>query len=945
MLNNVYQVAALSTSGGSDNSDPVIGDCMRRLSAASRYDSIPILHGNQMPKVPSTGIDSWAEFRNMPTGIPILQDGTIRPVVFFVPKFLTSKKITDEDYGFLFNKEGREEKEASVNGVKIETQNKKCFNGFIHVMEEVVYLLPNMAEYLGSARDKAIIYSSILDRFSVPVLSLSYTDEVNQLISQGQLKDPALLAAIDAQDSVFIKRYYSNMNQDYSSQERPFATIPNTGGKSFGLPHELLKFDPGWNQYFTPSAASGDGNTALMQRNMSVMLVPKDSTIADWWLKGSGASLRERYGKQAYKQYGANIESWPGDDTTRYKMIADDMDSIDIKVIVKLLNNNMLSSMVGSVPSKFASVLNDANDPMFEHPDEAIKSVESVVMCCNGAIYFTNMMYPPTAYKSVSYPTLVNEKLEIINTAIENKSMAFSAYLNSMSVPCYSFFAPVVRDEAGVMNNKLMWVDPVSFPMTMSGGKMQAILFSFDKDLKKVKADWYAYDYETGTISGNSLKTLTYTAPATTNETMDDDTKLIMNRLSDLLNYHIIIGDIEAEGDKNMTDWHEYRYFPTKGRGTVRFKIPFDPKEFDNANDAQMENLLSQLEVDGGWQIENGEKIKILQRFNFARGTSTNGNGRTYLIDKPLQTSVKSVYDILSDAETYPEFSKFFDLMSTASGRTVDIKDPNNSKKNLYNKDGKPMFAVSSNNHAIGAQMCVSTLNSYHYTIYVPTNDVIDTLIAHHVIYPEATLKQIQKSLDSLKVAIQTEYGKNNQAKADSVFRDSLILFHKQLRGVPATAETTHADSVFDHTMFVEAMRERLKNFVKYHIQDNSVYANAEFKAGMIDENTPATEASYETAFMDRDGQFTKLTVSGGKNITIKDEMGNERHVVKAYSTEGDDPSNAPLWNIMCREYEYSASSVATASAVSSTSLETSSYVVIHQIDGALMHDSFMEEL
>ena len=936
MLDNVYQVASLSTSGGSDNSDPTIGDVMRRLSASSAYDTIPVLFAKDMPTVSKADVeDSWKRHKSKPNGIAVMQDGTTRPIVFFVPKFLTAKKMTADDYDFLFNqgkydksqkKKGREEKDASVNGVRIETQNKKCFNGFIHVMEDVVYLLPNMAEYLASSKN-AKIYSSILDRFCAPFPNVSMSTQLGKLIDQGEITDPSLIAAFHgSDDTVYVKRYYSESNRDATSSNT--TRLDRTpGNKQFGQPHELLKFDPGWNAYFTPVPASQDGTTALMQHNMSVMLVPDDATMTDWWLNGGGQSLRERYGKAKYRN----------NKPVTAEQVADDMDSVDIKVIVKLLNNNMLSSLVGSVPSKFSSVLNDANDPMFERPSEAVATVDSVVMCCNGAIYFTHAVYAPTAYKSVAYPTLVNEKLQILNTAIENKNFAFSAYLNSMSVPCYSFFVPVVRDTTGILNNKLMWVDPVSFPMYNIGNNMQAVVFSFDNTVKTVKADWYAYDYATGKITGNSLKTLTYTAPSGNSE-LDKESQTIMNRLSDLLNYHIIIGDIEAH--TNQTDFDDYRYFPTKGRGTVRVKFNVDPAGLPKSDaadyDEKVQNMIDNMEVAGGWQIEKGEKIKVLQRFDFARGTSTNGNGRTYLIDKPLQTSLLSVYDIVSDAAKYPEFKKFFELMNTANGRTIEVKEKN---KVIYKK-GKPLFAGSMNNHAIGSEKNISTLNSYHYTLYVPTNEAIDSLINAGIIIPESRLAAIKYSLDSLKSAIEKYYGRSGKAQAAKDFADSLIVYHKKLRGVPATAPSTHEDSIFDHTTYVENMRVVLQNFVKYHIQDNAVFANADFKAGKLDNGDDAVDASYETAFMDADGQFTKLTVSGGQQIKVVDAMGNVRHVNTTALSTGT--GSAPLWNIMCREYEYNAATIATAAAVNGSNLETSSYVVIHQIDGPLMHESFM---
>lgn len=925
MLNNVYQVASLSTSGGNDTKDPVLGDCMRRISASSVYDSIPIMHAESMPKAPLLGTDYWRPYRTKTAGIPILQDGTIKPIVFFVPKFLTYKKITDRDYDFLFNQgefakngqPGREPQEASVNGTKIETQNKKCFNGFIHVMSEVVYLTDNMAEYLENS-DNAVIYSSIIDRFAVPFYDASHTDQITKLIAQGEINESGLNAALSGlgEDSIFVKRYYSRMNQKYANnKEVPLTNGPD--GRRVLQVHEVLKFDPGWNGYFIPDATANDGGTALMQHDMGVMIVPTDAALTEWWLEGGGVSLRQRYGLAKYRH---NPPVTP-------EQVAEDMDSIDIKVIVKLLNNNMLSSLVNAVPSKFAGVLNDANDPMFENPAEAVASIDSVVMCCNGAIYFTNKIYAPTAYRSVSYPTLVNERLQILNTAIEDKLLSFDAYLNSMSVPCYSFFVPVVNSDGGDLNNKLVWLDPVSFALEKSGGVMQAVVFGFNETKKTIEAEWHDYDPATNTVDMTKLngQLLTYTAPPTVQDKWDTESQIIMNRLGDLLNYHIVIGDVEA--NIANTDINDYRFFPTKGRGTVRVKTVADPK-----------TNFANIEVDGGWQIETGQKVNVLERFDFSRGSVSNGNGRTYLIDRPLLTSRKSVYDILSDSVNYPEFKRFFDIVTTANGVTEDVIDPK-TKKVLIKANPKPMFASQSNKHEIGAMNCVSTFDTYHYTVYVPTNEAIDKLFADKVLYPESYMDSLLKACEATKIQIQIALGEENIDKTDSIFADSIMSLHKRLTGRPESSVTTAADSAFNHEVYVANLRIKLMNFVKYHIQDNAVYCNAEFNVGKNDDGTDATNATYETAFMDDNDQFTKLNVAGGTDVTVIDQMGNTRHVLKNYS--GGDNTKAQLWNIMCREYEYSSATVSTN--ISGNSLETSSYAVIHQIDGALMHDSFME--
>ena len=40
--------------------------------------------------------------------------------------------------------------DVTVNGVKIIEPNRRCFNGFVHVTEDVIYSLPNMADYLNN---------------------------------------------------------------------------------------------------------------------------------------------------------------------------------------------------------------------------------------------------------------------------------------------------------------------------------------------------------------------------------------------------------------------------------------------------------------------------------------------------------------------------------------------------------------------------------------------------------------------------------------------------------------------------------------------------------------------------------------------------------------------------------------------------------------------------
>ena len=130
------------------------------------------------------------------------------------------------------------------------------------------------------------------------------------------------------------------------------------------------------------------------------MLEPTDEAMNEYWNNGAGAVLKDRYG------------TW---------------DNVPDDVLAELINVNMLNSFSNSVPSKFSTVLNDANDEL----GLSKENVDSVFFACNGAIYLTNKVFSPTAYISVSFPALVNENMSIINWAI--KQLDYDVYLNSQN--------------------------------------------------------------------------------------------------------------------------------------------------------------------------------------------------------------------------------------------------------------------------------------------------------------------------------------------------------------------------------------------------------------------------------------------------------------------------------------------------------------------------------
>lgn len=561
MINNSYQINILSSSEG-----PTEGDCMRRLTALSLFDSVPIIHPSEMPDN-----KYWARFKNAGKSIVCLKDLSYTPMIHFIEKQLGANKITNEDYDFLMNfTTNRKPGDASINGIPVIAQNIKCSNGFVHQMAEVMVPLSNMAEIVRTKKTTTQ-YSDLLERFCAPYYSSLATQQYNRIFNANV-------------DTVYQKRYFSNRSQD----GLPLITTPDNKAVN-----GILKFDPGWSGYFVNTAVSTAPEKAL-QQDMGVMLVPSNAAMNNYWNNGSGRILKDYYG------------SW---------------ENVPDNVISKLINNNMLNSFKSSVPSKFASILDDATNPL----GITVNDVDSVYLGCNGAVYLTNKVFSPTAYVSVSFPALIDKSMNIAYWAIEQ--LDYDAYLNAME-SYYSFFIP--------RNSALQhYIDPVSY------GKSTTQLFKFyyDEDAlqmsNKVKASIWNYDVTTNTI-------LDSIGMASSDQ--------VLNRLEDILESHTVIGNVESGNN----------YYLTKGGTTLKV-----------SNVAAGE---SGMTVSGSLQNDNAQSLKVSRIY-------TQKNGKAYILDsEPIMTTRNSVYDILAQHE---EFSKFLELLS-GTGILTNLQN-NHAVASQYN--------------------------------------------------------------------------------------------------------------------------------------------------------------------------------------------------------------------------------------------------------------------
>lgn len=495
MLDNSLQIMNLSSTTG--NNGVVVGNAMRRSTAQSVYDTVPVITPDMMPD----NAPGWKYYRESGKSIVCMKDMSTVPMTFLVEKFLTNNRITNDDVNKMFNgKIDRQAGETFVNGIKVAEGNTRSANGFVHRMEDVLVPLDNMAEMLLH-KSQTQTYSRFIERFSAPYYA-GYDVTKNYNYEYGT----------DV-DSVFVKRYFSNRSSDSSvGSDVALSNMPGISGNRVDAGKAVeatLKFDPGWNSFFTddPNAVSV---TVAMQKNMGVMLVPSDKALEEYWNNGIGRVLKDNYG------------SW---------------DNVPDHVLVKLINNNMLNSWTASVPSKFKDITNSTQDKMGIEPQD----VDSVWVACNGFIYLTNKVFSPTEYVSVSFPALVNDNMSIFNWAIEQYQ--YGSYLNSID-SYYSLFIPT--------NDALLeYIDPESFGSTET--KIWRFHYKADAQNEddRVWASVFAYDLETG-IVGDSL----------TSYGEIKGSSNLKSRLIDILDNHIVVGNIESGKE----------YYRTKNGGVVRVK-------------------------------------------------------------------------------------------------------------------------------------------------------------------------------------------------------------------------------------------------------------------------------------------------------------------------------------------------------------------------------------
>ena len=820
MLDNAMLLDMLSSTGSNTNDE---GTCLRRLTSASVIDSIPLLKGEDMPEFNKY----WDALRGKERNeeLRIAKDGTQSMMVHFLGDYLKNNAIKSSDIEFLFKKNGEQTKtftdnEALVFDKKIvasgvatdgfsdDTLTITCKNGYIYRLDDVLLPPSNMAEELRRHEDTEI-FSHLLDRFCIPVYDPSLTAEF-----QGHY---------NTNDSIFRLRYFAKGSfESYNLLEAANAN-PTID--------ELLNYDPGWNEF---------ANSLSKERDMAAMFVPKDEFLYDYFADGAGKFLVE--------QFASSVEIV--DDATLLQAL----DSVPEVNIAPFLNNLMKSSFVGTVPSKFEKVTDDANDEMGVREEH----VEECVIANNGVIYLLNNVFGPATYQAVSAPTIVQDNMLLMRNII--KQLRYDYYLLAMDAD-YSFIIPD--------DSTFIYYDP----LTSTSNTPTAYAFHYNdkrpKGNKRVElwADKYKFNPATYEITD----TLTPLSGISLTGTNFGSNTFMKNRMTDLMEYLIIVHNSEndaiilPDGTGNPK-----KYYQTKGYGTIKV----DASDVNN------------IRFYGGEQIENGTAIVAggnniySQKNGYTFCTLPDGeNPPSRLLSGVPTPPTRSV---LTNMQEFGEeedgvFHEFYQLCRPSDLQTV-LKNmfPKVSETKIKSDSLKlySIFFSSTDGKEVGL---VPFFNTYHYTVYVPSN--------------ESVLEMIELGLPTWEYISTCASDSATKGKAASSMR-------------------------------------LLNNFLRYHFQDNSVYVDAVPFSMPAPGGGAYTEANFATAVVNsKTGRFYETTVTSADNnetLLVKDQLGNVAKVLK-------DGEEGKTWNVMSRDVKLTAKT--------NGHIATSSFAVLHSIDRALLND------
>ena len=705
-----------------------------------------------------------------------------------------------------------------------------CKNGYVHQLEGLLIPPSNMAEELRQNGTHEDLAK--LKGLQDGGFVEAYMDSTTLLFSR-MLDRFAVPSLVDASSKFAedFKRIYGTDEPLYEKKYFTEGRFTSYKDADGKVQNALgtLLFDPGWNAYSAGSTAK--------ELDMAAILAPSDKAVISYFTDKAGRSLWERYAPEA-------------------KNVVEAIDSIPVDIIQPLVRNHMQMSFNSTVPSKFEYIVDDARDQM----KVVVEDVRKVILANNGVVYVMDTLYSPARYNSVIAPVMLTDELSIFNKGINEIAGQYDKYLLSMG---NKFGLIVTSDESVVYYNpyterkylKEGTLVEVEADESTGGTGRQAFVMeakvqadgSLLVDAKKVKYDASSYNPETNTYGDLT--------------SVGEEKGNFNSIFKEVLEYNIVVGDMNSKDDCIS----KRKYYMSKGYGTVKVE-----RKADGTVDR----------IFGGRELQyKANGIPVVK-------THTMTNGQTYVLDgSMIQPPTQTVRDVLYGYDGFKEFRNLCEPSKTVL-EFLYPKDKDGKEPKEWNN--YQVFYEQMDRHHL-----VRMFNTYHYTVYVPTND---------------------KMAEAHQRGLLTWEDLENEISAFS-------------------SEDPEELEAFKNS--IQAGADQIANFVRYHFQDNSVYVDNVAHSLPVDKGDTdgdgvreydyQYEVSYETsAFNDVRKKFCPVLVKTENNtISVRGDFGDNKDVNVCYVIKDVEHET---YNVMARENQYSGGNIST-----------SSYAVVHQIDNFLV--------
>ncbi len=526
-------------------------------------------------------------------------------------------------------------------------------------------------------------------------------------------------------------------------------------------------------------------------------------------------------------------------------------------ILTAFVRNLQNASFVSSVPSKFTSLMNDASENLGMNMDklQTKPGGYDINIANNGVIYKLNQMIAPDEYSAVLAPSSTYKDMQVMNWAVQDwHSDATTSYLSLD----YKYFLLSMKSNYAffIPDDDAFGSSDIYYldPTTLGHTYPEVIHIYYDATKKsEPRIQAETYRYD---LSTNTIGSLVGSMDI---GSVNAPNRRLKSALTDILNYHTVVlnnGDTIGITTQN-------HYYKTKHGGEVYIDFNSNPR--------------TGMEIKSGAAIDNGMPSSKL--YTGKASYFSQANGTAYRIDHVIQPTIKSVAEIL---RTTPQFSKFYNACGIFSNSELlswigisaekaegEVKSPQERYILFSQQDGSynSLDAVDGN---------VMLFNTYNYTLYVPNNNAMDA--AYALGLPD--VEDIYTKFEDLSPT----YPEGCPEPQASELKEKLDV---------------------------------LKNFVRYHFQNISLYADVD--------NLPS--ASYQSMYTNNYGLAQEYTVSGGnKQLSLKDAAGNT-HTINANNT-------SMASNQMARDYWLNDK------RTTATEIATSSFCVLHELSSALNYNS-----